>query len=332
MVINPFTGDGYSMATLTAAIEKVPFVPGRIAEMGLFTNEGVGTTAVLIEEKDRVLSLAKNLPRGSQPGTTPPEVRKMRTLSCTHLPVDDYVAADDLLNLREFGSESAQASLASRVNGKLTNLKQVLAATLEWMRMGALHGVIYDGSKTLVYNLFTEFDIPTPATHDFILGTTTTDIRGVCMDVNTAIYEAVGNRPINHVHAFCGATFYKRLTGHAEVVDILKYFDPSQLIRDPNIRGFEFGEIIWEPYRGKVGGVGYVDTNKCRFFPVGTPGIFPTYYAPSTWLESVGTMGTPLYAKQIPTADNSGIKLLAQSNPLPLCLIPNCLREGSSSN
>jgi hypothetical protein len=200
------------------------------------------------------------------------------------------------------------------------------------MRVGALKGVIQDGEGTQVYNLYTEFGIPTPASIDFVLGTTTTDIRGICLDVIDAVTKAVGNRPVAHVHAFCGATFYKRLIGHDDVKDNLKYFDPVQNIRDPRVRGFTYGDIVWEPYRGSVGGVAYIDTNECRFFPVGTPGIFPTYYAPSTWLESVGTVGTPLYAKQIPTDDNSGIKLLAQSNPLPLCLLPACLRRGYSSN
>lgn len=332
-MINPFSGDGFTLAALTASIDRLPFVPGRIGAMGLFSNEGVSTPAIIIEERDNELVLVPNTRRGAPAVTKPGEQRKLRTFACTHLPIKDYVHADDLYGMREFGSEDAQESLANRVNGKLTKMKQSLAVTLEWMRMGALKGTIVDGAGTTVYNLYTEFGIPAPSAFDFLLGTGTTSIRGKCNDVIERISNAMNGTPFDHVHAFCGASFFKRMSDHADVKDMLKWASPQRNVDNVWARGsYEYGGIVFEPYRGQVGGTPFVPPTGCVFFPVGSPGIFVTYFAPSTWIESVGTAGVPMYAKQIPTPDNSGIELLAQSNPLPLCVRPAVLQTGTTSN
>jgi hypothetical protein len=331
-MINPFLADGYSMAALTAAIDRAPFVPGRIAEMGLFTNEGVNQTTVMIEERNGALVLVPSTRRGAPAANIPGTTRKLHPLVCTHLPLEDSILADDLLGMREFGSEDARETLNGKVNEKLARMKQSLSATLEYMRLTAIKGVLCDGAGTTVYNLFTEFGIPEPADVDFLLGTTTTDIRGVCMDVISAITTGLNGLPMNHVHAFCGNTFYKRLVGHTDVKTQLQWLDPARNTTDPRMRGFIYGDIVWEPYRGSANGVPFVNTNQCRFFPVGSPGVFRTWYAPSTWLESVGQQGQPLYAKQLANEDNSGIKLLCQSNPLPVCTYPAALIKGTSSN
>jgi hypothetical protein len=331
-MINPFVADGYSMAALTAAIDRAPFTPSRIAEMALFSNEGVNQTVVMIEERDGALVLIPNTRRGAPAANIPGMSRKLRHLACTHLPVEDAITADDLLGMREFGSEEARETLNGKVNEKLGRMKQALAATLEYMRLTAIKGILCDGAGTTVYNLFTEFGIPAPAAVDFLLGTTTTDIRGMCMDVITAVSTGLNGLPMNHVHAFCGNTFYKRLVGHTDVKTQLQWLDPQRNTTDPRMRGFVYGDIVWEPYRGSANGVPFIGTNECRFFPVGSPGVFRTFYAPSTWLESLGQQGQPLYAKQVANEDNSGIKLLGQSNPLPICTHPGTLVQGTSSN
>lgn len=332
-MVNPFSGDGFTMASLMRSIDKLPYVPGRIAALGLFSNEGVNVPTVLIEERDQQLVLVANTRRGAPSQTQPGEQRKMRSFVTTHLPLEDYVTTDDLLGMREFGSETAQESLSAKVNKKLAKMKQSLSATLEWMRLGCLKGIVLDGSGNTVYNYFNEFGIPTPTAFDFTLGTTTTDIRGKCSDVNEAISVALNGRPMDHVHAFCGSTFFKRLMGHADVKDMLKWANPTMNTVDPLARGsFTYGDIIWEPYRGQINGTPYVPQNGCIFFPVGSPDVFTTFYGPSTWLETAGQNGVPIYAKQIPTDENTGTRVLVQSNPLPLCLLPAVLRTGTTSN
>jgi hypothetical protein len=44
---------------LTDAINKMPYVPGRIGQLGLFREQGVSTTSVMIEEREGSLNLVE---------------------------------------------------------------------------------------------------------------------------------------------------------------------------------------------------------------------------------------------------------------------------------
>ncbi|WP_173401664.1 major capsid protein, partial [Pseudomonas putida] len=48
--IDIFEDNAFSVPALTAAINEQPFVPGRLAELGLFEEEGVTTVTVQVEK------------------------------------------------------------------------------------------------------------------------------------------------------------------------------------------------------------------------------------------------------------------------------------------
>jgi len=62
------------------------------------------------------------------------------------------------------------------------------------------------------------------------------------------------------------------------------------------------------------------------------PNLFLTYYAPANYVETVNTIGLPVYAKQASMKFDKGIELETQSNPLNLCLRPTCLIRGTTSS
>jgi hypothetical protein len=47
-----FGSSAFTMVALTDAINKMPYVPGRIGQLGLFREQGVSTTSVMIEERE----------------------------------------------------------------------------------------------------------------------------------------------------------------------------------------------------------------------------------------------------------------------------------------
>jgi Phage major capsid protein E len=53
-----FSSSAFTMVALTDAINKMPYVPGRIGQLGLFREQGVSTTSVMIEEREGSLNLA----------------------------------------------------------------------------------------------------------------------------------------------------------------------------------------------------------------------------------------------------------------------------------
>jgi Phage major capsid protein E len=66
----------------------------------------------------------------------------------------------------------------------------------------------------------------------------------------------------------------------------------------------------------------FIDPNQAHFFPLGTPNLFKTFFAPADYIETVNTLGLPRYAKAIPSDNNKSVRLEMQTNPLSLCLRP----------
>ena len=85
------------------------------------------------------------------------------------------------------------------------------------------------------------------------------------------------------------------------------------------------GGIVFERYRGNVGGVPYVPEDRAFAVPEGVPDLFITNFAPADYMETVNTNGLPYYASQELLPHNKGVDLEAQSNPLSLCTRPGAV-------
>ncbi|RQW89950.1 MAG: major capsid protein [Geobacter sp.] len=341
-VFDVFNSDAFSLVSLTDAINNVPFIPGRLGQLGLFVEQPVNTTSVMIEEKDGVLYLVENKPRGSAAQQNQTSKRKARSLVLTHLPVGDRIIADEIQNVREFGSNDQAKAIINVVNGRLADMSNSLDATLEHLRIGAIKGQILDSDgSTVIYNLFTEFGVSQESEVDFDLDNAAPAsgvLRKKCAAVVRKIGDNLGATPYAGVHCLCGDAFFDDLLAHPEVVESYKGTPMAEVLRQgyvyPNsgqkISGaFEFGGIVFENYRGKVGNTTYVNTDKAHFFPVGATGLFKTYFGPANYMETVNTLGLPKYAKVAPDMQfQKWVDLEAQSNPLPICTRPKVLMLG----
>jgi hypothetical protein len=331
-MIDLVASDSFNMVALTTAINKLPFQPTRIGSMGLFADDPISTTTFMVEEYNGVLALIPNTQRGAPPKQAAGGTRKTRTFACTHLPYERTLRAEDIQGVRAFGTGTELQTIASIVNGKLQEMKNSHSATLEHLRIGALQGNILDADGvTVIYNLFTEFGV-TEGSTDFALGTAGTDVLGKCMTVKRATETALGASLYDHIHCFCGATWFDKFVSHANVKDAYKYWSTNQMLRQDNRKGFEFGGIFFEEYPGSVGGVSFLDASSARFFPVGVPDLFKTHYAPADFIETANTLGLPMYAKQELQPFGRGVNIHTQSNPLPMCHIPLVLQKGTTSN
>jgi hypothetical protein len=319
-----FHSDAFSLQSLTDAINKVPYTPGRIGQLGLFDEKGITTTTAMIEEKNGHLALIQTSPRGGPEPTIGPVKRTARSLTIPHLSLDGRVTADQVQNIRAFGSETELQSVQQVVNDVLEDMRRDHEVTLEHLRAGAVQGMILDADGSTLYNLFTEFGVE-QQTQDFDFSTATTDVRAVCVTVARDIEDAMGAMSNTGLRALCGADFFDALVGHGVVKQSFQYQEGS-ILRDDLRKGFRFGGIDWEEYRAKVGSTSFIDAEEAFVFPLGTR-LFRTYFAPADFMETVNTVGLPIYAKQgpDPSGFNRFVGLHSQSNPLPICLIPRCV-------
>lgn len=327
-----FAGDAFSAISLTEAINKLPYKPSRIGEMGLFGSRGVPTQTVVIEEKDGWLSLVPTTAWGGPATPTAAGARRARSFVIPHLALEHTVLASDVQNVRAFGSESNLEGVSTLINDNLEWMRQSMEVTTEYHRIGAVTGNILDADGvTSIYNLFTEYG-KTQVSVDFTLGTAATKIRSKCLDVIRGIEQKLGAAPYNHVHAICHADFFDALISHSDVEAAYERWMDGEFLRSDPRAGFTFGGITWEEYRGSLGTQSFLTANECRFFPVGTPQLFMTYYGPADFIEAVNTPGQPVYAKQAVDAEfQRWVKLHVQSNPLCMCTRPEVLYRGHTS-
>ncbi len=323
-LLDIFNDDAFSWVSLTDGIIKAPYRPGRIGTLGLFRDSGITTTTVVVEEKDGRLELIATSPRGGPAETIGAQKRTARSFLVPHLEKESTVLADAVQGVRAFGSESESESLEGLINERLIDLRAMHEVTLEHLRVGAIKGKVLDadGSAEL-FNLFTEFNV-SQQTKDIALSSDSTDVRGECVAIQRLSEGELGAEMVTGYRAFCGDDFFDEFVAHAKVAESLKYQE-AQLLRTDLRSGFEYGGITWENYRGKVGNVSFFPSTEAFVVPIGT-GIFRTYFAPADFIETVNTLGRPVYAKLVADNElNRWSKVHTQSNPLCLCLQPRAV-------
>lgn len=324
-----FNSNLFSLISLTEAVNHIPFKPSRIGQLGIFEEEGVATTSVVIEEKDGLLALLPTKRRGEPATVSKREKRVARSLTIPHIPFEETILAEAVQNVRAFGTENQLESVATVVNNALAKMRMSHEVTLEYLRAGALRGAILDANgSTSIYNLFTEFGV-SETTVSFALTVATTKVKDKCLQVKRAIEDALGALPYTGIRALCGSTWFSNFIKHEDVEAAYDRYQEGAFLRTDPRAGFDFAGITFEEYRGTVSGVSFFDATQARFIPVGVPGLYKTYYAPADFMETVNTIGLPYYAKSERMPFDRGINLHTQSNPLPICLRPACLIKGT---
>jgi hypothetical protein len=330
MILNPFETDAFNLVSLTRAINILPNNYGRVGELGLFPDRGVTTRTIMVEEQNGVLNLLPTMPVGS-PGTQNQQgKRKVRSFAIPHIPMDDVILPSEYDSIRAFGTESNTETLASILNRHMQTAKNKFALTLEYLRMGALKGIILDADGSVLYNLYTEFGI-TPKTIDFALANNNTEVREKCFELLRHIEDNLKGEVMTGVRVLVSSEFFDALVHHPSVEDAYKYSIAAVQTMGGDIRkGFAFGGVTFEEYRGTATDAAgtvrrFIASGEGHAFPMGTSESFETIYAPADFLETANTIGIPLYAKQEARKFNRGVDLHIQSNPLPICYRPGVL-------
>jgi hypothetical protein len=339
MIVNPFDQDAFNLMSLSMSINTLPNRYGRTAELGIFPERGVRSRQIVVDERNGVLTLLPSLPVGS-PGTADVKAgRSAKSFTIPHIPLDGIIKTEEYQNLRAFGSESEIDSVAKVVNDRLAAMKQKHLITLEWLRMGALKGIILDGDyDTTLYNLYTEFSI-SPKSVDFLLGTAGTDVQEKCREVVRHIEDNLKGDVSDGVRALCSPEFFDKLIKHDSVKDMYKYHVGimQKMAEGDPYKGFNFGGMVFEEYRAKcndINGVSrkFITAQEGHAYPTGTLQTFQTVFAPGDFTETVGTEGLPYYAKIEMRKFNRGADLHTQSNPLAICCRPAVLVKVHTSN
>lgn len=322
-MIDIFNNSAFSLNSLTLAINKLPYVPGRIASLGLFEEQGVSTLSVSIESDGNILQLVDVAPRNAPGKVVLNSKREVRSFAIPHLPERATILADEVQGVREFGTENRLRAIETVRNTRLAAMRTNLDYTLESHRLAAVKGQYID-SNGVARSLFTEFGV-TQQQVDFDLDTTTTEVRLKCLDVLEKTETALDGLSFTGVRVLCGSSFWRKLLVHKSVKETYLNQSQAAALRGDAREQFEMGGLVFERYRG-TSTVKIAD-DKAYAVPLGVNGLFITRFAPANYVETVNTLGLPLYAKAEPMPMNKGLTLEAQSNPLNLCSRPAAVIE-----
>jgi hypothetical protein len=334
-----FSGDAFSAATLTAAVNIVPNSYGRLQQLNLFPSEPIPTTNVAVQFANGVLNLLPTRERGGPPSLGMPERRNVRVFKTFHIPHDDKVLAEDVQNMLA-RSGNGLDSVQDAVNRKLLRMRNKHGITLEHLRAGALRGVVLDSDGSTLVNLFTTFGVSEKVVF-FDFSNAASDIPAKIADVVAHIEDNLLGDTMTGVRALCSRTFFAGLTGHPKVTEAFKYFSAQQNLMREDVRaGFVFKGVTFEEYAGVANSLNedgsttvrrFIPEGDARFFPVGTTESFQTYFAPPDVITEVNTAPTDeVYADQAVDPEfERWVKLHTQSNPLPIVKRPAVLVRGN---
>jgi len=335
---NPFDIGGYSLAEMTQAINILPNLYTRLAQIGLFRFEGVTQRSIVIEQHEGVLSLLPSVPLGAPATVGTREGRSMRSFALPWIPHDDVILPSDIQGIPAIGVSDAADPLLEVMERKLTLMRRKHAQTREYMEMNALRGIVKDGAGTTLYNYFTEFGLAQISV-DFVFGTAGTNVQSKIRTVLRGIEDNLLGETMTNAYALVSSEFFDKLISHSKTADAYKFFSATggQPLREDMRRNFPFAGILFEEYNGSVtlsDGTSerLIPAGEGIAFPLGTFDTFTTYGGPANLLEAANTIGLPLYARQHLDEKGRWIDLMTEASILPVNKRPRLAIRLHSSN
>jgi hypothetical protein len=340
ITMDAFRADAFSAISLTKAVDKLGFVPQYLSSMpGLFVPVPIRTKAVWIEDRSNGPALIQTSERSAPPKQRGRENRDARAFRTKTLGEGSRIMADELQDIRAFGSETELLALQTEVARRQLLIKNDIELTKENWALGCIQGQLLDADGSLIYDWNLEFNQAQAAEINFdllnanpVLG----ELRIQCNEVVRHIKRkllGVGGTNVQ-INAIVGDKFWDAFTSHPEVRQTFLNWNSAVELRGGNAwKDFQFGDITWSNYRSTDDGDGTdtpvvgVASTRAKFYPVNA-GIFQIAYAPPPRFGFSNTMGLPTYSWiVIDEKRDMWADVETFSYPLAVCTMPGALQS-----
>jgi len=345
ITMDAFRADAFSAVSLTTAVDKLGFIPQFLGTIpGLFTDAPVRTTAVWIEERSNSPALIQTTERAAPPKVRGAEQRGARSFKTKTLGEGSRIMADELQNIRAFGSETEMKTLMTELARRQLLIKNDIELTKENWRLGVIQGVLKDADGSTIYDWNAEFsqaqagEVNWDLLNSNPVGGSLRALSNTTVRHITRKLLGVGGSNIR-IMAACGDKFWDAFTAHPEVRQTYLNWMAAADLRTGNAwETFDFGSITWFNYRSTDDGdttdtplVG-IPSTRAKFFPVGA-GIFQMAYAPAPKFEFVNTLGMPTYSWMVlDEKRDMWADCETFSYPLAVCTMPGALQSGKRTS
>jgi hypothetical protein len=336
----------YTSLQLSTAVNRIPNNYGLINVLGLFPAEGSVSTIIEITIEDGTIRVLPAKERGA-PGTSGDRGgRKSFWVEIPHFPMEDLITPRDIQNMFTIaGRSKTPRTLDDEMAKRLFSIRNKHAITLEWIRMGALKGLLTDGNGDTLLDLYDFFGID-KVSIDFLLGTAGTDIIALCNQLRQSIATNLKGEVMTRPEVLVSTGFFNKFIQHANVEKFwvnwqaAGQFAAGQFIVAGGQYGrvFEFQQILWREYYGTapvgkpVASVPFVPDQFGYAYPAGTMNTFETWYAPANDIRVANQPGQEVWVSPKVLDHGAGVELKSQSNCLAICKRPEVLVEVHTSN
>lgn len=328
---NIFDNPAFSLSALTAAVNVIPNTYGRYQQLGIFPENGVRTTTVMVEHQNGVLNLLPTVPRGGPPTVGASGKRELRAFTIPHIPHNDTVMPEEVQNIRGFGSESEFDAIMAVLNEKLMVMANKHDITRERLLASVLHkGQVLDADNSVLLDFFQAFGISQQSYTFNFEPTTGGDPRQKAADLIRYMQDNLLGETMTNIRVFCSSGFWDAFINDVTVKQAWDLFQDRSWYRQNPLQPFSLWGIEWEEYRGTASDAAgnaraFITAGEAVAIPMGTTNTFKMVYAPADFNETANTLGRRMYAKQKERDFERGWDLHTQSNPLPLCVRPKLL-------
>jgi hypothetical protein len=348
LTLDVFRNDAFSMARLQQVLPTMPYTPGVLTQMNLFTPHPIDTTIVLLYIENGVVHLIPATKRGDPDVFATRNQGDMRALETIRLSKTDSVRASEMLNVANmaFPLQQRLINAADLVNRRMGQLRTDMAATKELHQLGALQGKLVDADGvTVIVDFFQMMGIAAPVMVDIDF-TLPEDVFALQIqtDFYVPTYRVLQTRnggqgilPAFTLGALAGDELWGKLISHPavrkrwEAMEIGRSIAlaANPLANPPLWESIDFGGVRWIHYMGAVSGPLQIPADQAVFFPIGAKDVFDVYWSPGETLATVGQLGQEEYPilRIDPRQDPEFIDLTLRSYPLYACIFPAALSK-----
>lgn len=326
----------YTNVELTDEINLIPNTYGMLNERGVMPFDPVSTKMVEVKFSEGEIIILDDAERESNDGSVAGESGEQSFFfKIPYLPHFVTVrpgAVQDKYELRD--GRRVPKTMDSVLSGKMIELRDKFAITLEYMRMQSLKGRLVNGSGQLIYDWYQQFGV-TKKTIDLKLGSSNTDVLAKFDELNDHMEQNLMGETMDGVHVPCARTLFQKLISHPKIEKFYLGYQERFTTKQERNR-FEINGITFEVYNAvapntKREPVKFIESGKGHAYPTGTRNTFKTYLGPANHEDMVNTDGVEIFVSQKKLDHGMGTELKGQSCPLPICKRPKLLVELFSS-
>ena len=316
-------------------VEKIDFRPEILGTLNLFKPIYSRTPKIGLVHKSSTLKLIPITADGSPPVELIPEGADLREFEVSRLAKGSTIYAASLAGVLNLPSDETFKEVVEEAAERSAHILSELELTWEHMRLGAVHGVVYDADgSSVIYDWYQEWGITPPEEINFELDKPDTDVRKKCRDLSRAMQKAAKGvwRPETSIGALVSDEFYDLLLNHPQIKETKIGTEAADKLE--NLTGYShivIENIKFINYRGTEDGKLSIDAEKARFFPINADGAFQVGWGPMNESKHyVNQRGQEKYTLFL--EDNSGRdawdRIEIYSFPLFICTRPEMLMKG----